>query len=139
MAIASSVLIVLILGASLSRPYLGQAPFVPHPNSLYGGNELRSNGTHDFKRTVLLVSIDGLRYVADYVDTVLLLTNSPRADYLDRGLTPHLLDISKKGLRAKYMKSIFPVSRLLIYVFPAPYPYCCVDIDIPVRRILSEL
>lgn len=32
-----------------------------------------------------------------------------RADYLDRGLTPHLLDISKKGLRAKSMKPIFPV------------------------------
>jgi hypothetical protein len=33
-----------------------------------------------------------------------------RADYLDRGLTPHLLDISKKGLRAKFMKPVFPVS-----------------------------
>ena len=33
-----------------------------------------------------------------------------RADYLDRGLTPHLLAISKKGLRAKWMKPIFPVS-----------------------------
>jgi hypothetical protein len=31
------------------------------------------------------------------------------ANYLDRGLTPHLLDISKKGLRAKYMRPIFPV------------------------------
>ncbi|KAI0304302.1 Phosphodiest-domain-containing protein [Multifurca ochricompacta] len=30
------------------------------------------------------------------------------ADYLDRGLTPHLLDISKEGLRAKFMKPIFP-------------------------------
>jgi hypothetical protein len=33
-----------------------------------------------------------------------------RADYLDRGLTPHLLDISKQGLRAKFMKPVFPVS-----------------------------
>ncbi|KAI0270021.1 Phosphodiest-domain-containing protein [Gloeopeniophorella convolvens] len=57
----------------------------------FDGDTLRSNGTHDFKRTVLLVSIDGLR-----------------ADYLDRGLTPHLLDISKKGLRAKHMQPIFP-------------------------------
>lgn len=62
-----------------------------HPNLLFHGNGLRSNGTHDFKRTVLIVSIDGLR-----------------ADYLDRGLTPHLLDISKQGLRAKSMKPIFP-------------------------------
>jgi len=40
---------------------------------------------------VLIVSIDGLR-----------------ADYLDRGLTPHLLDISKQGLRAKALISVFP-------------------------------
>ena len=38
-----------------------------------------------------------------------------RADYLDRGLTPHLLDISKKGLRAKSMKPVFPVSSLSRY------------------------
>ncbi|KAF9503081.1 hypothetical protein BS47DRAFT_1310273 [Hydnum rufescens UP504] len=50
-----------------------------------------SNGTHQFRRTVLMVSIDGLR-----------------ADYIDRGLTPHLLDISRKGLRAKFMKPVFP-------------------------------
>ena len=30
----------------------------------FDGDELRSNGTHQFRRTVLLVSIDGLRYVA---------------------------------------------------------------------------
>jgi len=36
-----------------------------------------------------------------------------RADYLDRGLTPHLLALSKKGLRAKSMKPIFPVRALL--------------------------
>lgn len=34
-----------------------------HPNLLFNGDGLRSNGTHDFKRTVLIVSIDGLRYV----------------------------------------------------------------------------
>ncbi|KAF7298845.1 Type I phosphodiesterase nucleotide pyrophosphatase [Mycena indigotica] len=62
-----------------------------HPNLLFHGDGLRSNGTHDFKRTVLIVSIDGLR-----------------ADYLDRGLTPHLLDISKQGLRAKSLIPIFP-------------------------------
>jgi hypothetical protein len=41
--------------------------------------------------------------------TLLSANTMHRADYLDRGLTPHLLDISKKGLRAKYMKPIFPV------------------------------
>ncbi|GJJ13180.1 hypothetical protein Clacol_007431 [Clathrus columnatus] len=52
---------------------------------------LVSNGTHEFKPTVLMVSIDGLR-----------------ADYLDRGLTPHLLEISRVGLRAEWMRPIFP-------------------------------
>ena len=31
---------------------------------LFDGDTVRSNGTHDYKRTVLLVSIDGLRWVA---------------------------------------------------------------------------
>lgn len=74
-----------------------------------------SNGTHEFKRTVILISIDGLRRVIrcnhsgsrpNFVDS---------ASYLDRGLTPHLLDISQQGLRAKYMQPIFPVS-LFSYV-----------------------
>ena len=41
--------------------------------------------------------------------TFLNLNSNTRADYLDRGLTPHLLDISKKGLRAKFMRPVFPV------------------------------
>ena len=36
-------------------------------------------------------------------------TLSDSADYLDRGFTPHLLDISKQGLRAKFMRPVFPV------------------------------
>lgn len=39
------------------------------------------NGTHEWDRTVLLVSLDGLR-----------------ADYLEKGLTPNLLGIAKRGL-----------------------------------------
>jgi hypothetical protein len=39
--------------------------FSASPSSItllhFNGDTLRSNGTHDFKRTVLLVSIDGLR------------------------------------------------------------------------------
>jgi hypothetical protein len=76
----------------------------------FNGDTLRSNGTHDFKRTVILVSIDGLRD-AIFMFTHRLVANIIyRADYLDRGLTPHLLDISKEGLRAKFMKPVFPVS-----------------------------
>ncbi|KAJ7130881.1 alkaline-phosphatase-like protein [Mycena filopes] len=91
-----TLIVLLITGAFARTVFLGPpartaATTEPHPNLLFHGDGVRSNGTHDFKRTVLIVSIDGLR-----------------ADYLDRGLTPHLLDISKQGLRAKAMVPIFP-------------------------------
>jgi len=87
-AIIAAGFITLLLGAAIVRPLsrticIHSTTAVPH--------QLLSNGTHDFKKTVLIVSIDALR-----------------ADYLDRGFTPHLLDISKEGLRAKYVKPIFP-------------------------------
>ena len=87
----------------------------PHVvNSLhFDGQTLRSNGTQEFKRTVLLVSIDGLRH-AFQTNRLSDPTNAThRADYLDRGLTPHLLEVSKKGLRAKFMKPVFPVGAAL--------------------------
>ncbi|KAF7768080.1 hypothetical protein Agabi119p4_7323 [Agaricus bisporus var. burnettii] len=82
-------LICILLSGAVVRTLLIAQPL--HPNLLFHRGVLRSNGTHDFRRTVLLVSIDGLR-----------------ADYLDRGLTPHLLEISKQGLRAKSMRPVFP-------------------------------
>ncbi|KDR82590.1 hypothetical protein GALMADRAFT_1347468 [Galerina marginata CBS 339.88] len=82
----------LLITGTLTRTVLfGGNPGRRAQQSAFSGAALRSNGTEEFKRTVLIVSIDGLR-----------------ADYLDRGLTPHLLNISKKGLRAKSMKPIFP-------------------------------
>lgn len=50
-----------------------------------------SNGTHTFGPTVLIISLDGVR-----------------ASYLEEGLTPHLLQLSRKGLRAQYLQSVFP-------------------------------
>ncbi|KAE9408893.1 Phosphodiest-domain-containing protein [Gymnopus androsaceus JB14] len=82
--------ILLLIFGTFSRILL-RSPPASHPNISFNGDYVRSNGTHDFKRTVLIVSIDGLR-----------------ADYLDRGFTPHLLEISKRGLRAKSMVPIFP-------------------------------
>ncbi|KAH9948891.1 Phosphodiest-domain-containing protein [Amylocystis lapponica] len=90
-AICSIVSIVLILGVLFGRPLVGMFSAPPPPPLALDRDAVQSNGTHEFKRTALIVSIDGLR-----------------ADYLDRGLTPHLLEISKKGLRAKAMKPIFP-------------------------------
>ena len=43
---------------------------------------------------------------------VLIQNDARRADYLDRGFTPHLLDISKQGLRAKFMRPVFPVCAI---------------------------
>jgi hypothetical protein len=59
----------------------------------------------------VLVSFDGLRCVSladlfKFTANVLF-----RSDYLLRGLTPHLTNISKQGIHAEYMKPIFPVSR----------------------------
>ncbi|KAG9015293.1 hypothetical protein FRB93_012992 [Tulasnella sp. JGI-2019a] len=68
--------------------------YIPRPKEIIHPTEslaVLSNGTHPFARTVLLVSLDGLR-----------------ADYINRNLTTHLHNISVKGLRAKWMKPIFP-------------------------------
>lgn len=72
-------------------------------------NAILSNGTHQYQKTVLLVSIDGLRLVISPLRSIEL-RHGYRASYLDWGLTPHLLHISKRGLRARYMKPSFPVS-----------------------------
>ncbi|TFK73655.1 Phosphodiest-domain-containing protein [Pluteus cervinus] len=85
--LVASIFIALLVSGSFARYWL----LPPPPRHGGSTGDLFSNGTHEFKRTVLIVSIDGLR-----------------ADYLDRGLTPHLLDISKRGLRAKSMVPIFP-------------------------------
>ncbi|KAI0755226.1 Phosphodiest-domain-containing protein [Daedaleopsis nitida] len=91
-----------LLLLTIAIPYRRLFPDPEKEGSVVGGSGdgtrlslqtdgLRSNGTHEFKKTAIIVSIDGLR-----------------ADYLDRGLTPHLLAISKDGLRAKSMKPVFP-------------------------------
>ena len=64
MGLIAGILIALLLGAALVPRDLFSGRSCrknTHPNSKFVGTELRSNGTHDFKRTVLIVSIDGLR------------------------------------------------------------------------------
>lgn len=58
----SLALIMMLLTGTFARRLLLGPPQVKN-SWLFSGDELRSNGTHDFKRTVLIVSIDGLRYV----------------------------------------------------------------------------
>jgi len=63
--IATAVLFItlLISGAFVRRLIWGPVSRPSHSLWFSGEGELRSNGTHDFKRTVLIVSIDGLRCV----------------------------------------------------------------------------
>lgn len=64
--VIAGVLIFLLLGAAITPPFMRSCVGNrknTHPNSKFVGSELRSNGTNDFKRTVLIVSIDGLRCV----------------------------------------------------------------------------
>ncbi|KAF9562603.1 Phosphodiest-domain-containing protein [Agrocybe pediades] len=92
--VAASVIGLLVTGTLARTALFGNPIRMPQhtqQQATFSGDVLRSNGTENFKRTVVIVSIDGLR-----------------ADYLDRGLTPHLLNLSKKGLRAKSMQPIFP-------------------------------
>ena len=58
---AVSLIVLLVLGAFARVLLVSPRPVQDHPNLLFNGDALRSNGTHDFKRTVLVVSIDGLR------------------------------------------------------------------------------
>jgi hypothetical protein len=71
-AVVAASLILLIITGSFARTVLSQTSHT-HPNFQFHGDTLRSNGTHDFKRTVLIVSIDGLR-------CVFLNLNRPLAD-----------------------------------------------------------
>lgn len=60
--LVSSLLIVLLLsGALMQHVVIRNKVYTKHPNLSFNGEYIRSNGTHDFKRTVLIVSIDGLR------------------------------------------------------------------------------
>ena len=109
-------LILMILAAVWGRPLLLPAPHSLQPQEELvlqnDPNAILSNGTHQYQKTVLLVSIDGLRLVISPLPSIELKEYCCRASYLDWGLTPHLLHISKRGLRARYMKPSFPVSAL---------------------------
>lgn len=62
MAIVIVILLVtLLFGCSFALFYFYTTPTPAHPDLEFNGHTLRSNGTHNFKRTVLIVSIDGLR------------------------------------------------------------------------------
>lgn len=55
--------ILLFIGAVVARPLLSRG----RPRPEFDSHKLRSNGTHQFKKTSLIVSIDGLRYVLRHI------------------------------------------------------------------------
>jgi hypothetical protein len=57
-AVAGASFILLLIGGAFARILL-----LEPAHHDFSGEDIRSNGTHDFRRTVLMVSIDGLRYV----------------------------------------------------------------------------
>jgi hypothetical protein len=59
----ASALILLLLSAVVT-PSLYYLLRQPRPVADFDSQKLRSNGTHNFKKTALIVSIDGLRYVS---------------------------------------------------------------------------
>ena len=75
-------LITLVFGGIFALSFFYTTPKPAHPDLEFHGHALRSNGSHNFKRTVLMVSIDGLRWrqtfpgVSFHVET----------DYLIEGL-----------------------------------------------------
>ena len=115
---ALALIMLLIMGVSARTMFFG-SPARKQQLASSSSSTLRSNGTHEFKPTVLIVSIDGLRCVllCQTMPILKLKCYCNRADYLDRGLTPHLLDLSKKGLRAKSMKPAFPVCWHLFFAY----------------------
>lgn len=66
-----------------------------------------NNGTHDFRKTVIVISFDGFRYVLSCREREC--SHLVRADYLERGLTPHLVATGDSGLRARWMQPSYPV------------------------------
>jgi hypothetical protein len=54
-------LISLLVGSAFALAFFYTTPPPAHPDLDFQGHALRSNGTHNFKRTVIMVSIDGLR------------------------------------------------------------------------------
>jgi predicted AlkP superfamily pyrophosphatase or phosphodiesterase len=83
------ILALVIFGAICGLMYsVFTMPMAPQRPILPGS---KSNGTHVFQPTVLMISLDGFR-----------------ADYMDRRITPNLERLRKTGVSPEYMKPSFP-------------------------------
>jgi len=80
--------LLLLISASLSLSHGHHSRMVP-PGTLKDAR--LSNGTHDFKPTTLLISLDGFR-----------------ADFLDRAMSPELTAMANSGLSSRWLTPAFP-------------------------------
>ena len=74
---------VTLLVRGLSRP-------IARPKQSYKGLKV-SNGTNEFRSTVLIISLDGFR-----------------PDYIDRDVTPNMHALREKGVAPEFMRPSFP-------------------------------
>lgn len=63
LAVGAAIVSLLVVSYSGAMYYMRYKSVERAKSMHFDGQMVRSNGTHDFKRTVLIVSIDGLRYV----------------------------------------------------------------------------
>ena len=85
------ILIPLVLMGIFASFMFGSYKLSEGRDSLTGLAQLRSNGTHSFGPTTILISLDGFR-----------------ADFLNRNITPTLNSFIAEGISPKYMLPSFP-------------------------------
>jgi predicted AlkP superfamily pyrophosphatase or phosphodiesterase len=80
--------------AFIAALIVGTSIFALIAGPIYWGSiPVYFNGTEWFTKTVVMISVDGMR-----------------ADYLDRGQTSILTRMAREGIRAEFMQPSFPVS-----------------------------
>ncbi|CAM0141239.1 hypothetical protein VKS41_004058 [Umbelopsis sp. WA50703] len=85
------IIIAVVLSTTVLATAFLASSYSPLRKRGYRAERIYNNGTHDFKQTFIMISLDG---------TV--------NDYLDRGITPNLEAIASQGVRAQYMNPSFP-------------------------------
>jgi hypothetical protein len=65
--VAIALIGLLITGTFTRTVLFAKSNSPPASHNSYSETALHSNGTHEFKRTVLIVSIDGLRYFSAFL------------------------------------------------------------------------
>ena len=116
----ASAFILLLIFATFARA-LVRSPPPSHPNLSFNGGYIRSNGTHEFKRTVLIVSIDGLRHVwyrvVCLVQSFIMRLSSGPTISTEVSLLTYLI-LAREGYEQNLWSPSFLWVKLNAYIFP---------------------